>query len=103
MAGLMDAIINPAQTDVLGALDKGRERQATDLAGELLGQTIGGKIGQLARLSPDKALAFAKATGTPLTSKGRIENLMGESEFRKRLNSAFNVFLAAFPCFDPVQ
>jgi hypothetical protein len=77
MAGLIDAIINPAQTDVLGALDKGRERQATDMAGELLAQTLPGKVGDLARLSPDKALKFAELTGIPLTSEGRIKNLMG--------------------------
>jgi hypothetical protein len=75
--GLMAGAINPAQANILGAMDKGRERQANDMAGELLGQTIGGKIGDLARLSPDKALKFAEATGIPTTSMGRIKNLMG--------------------------
>jgi hypothetical protein len=75
--GLMAGAINPAQANILGAMDKGRERQATDMAGEILGNTIGGKIGDLARLSPDKALKFAEATGIPTTSMGRIKNLMG--------------------------
>jgi len=76
-SSLLSGIMNPAQADVLGALDKGKERQATDMAGEILGQTIGGKIGELARLSPDKAIAYAKATNTPIDSMGRIKNLMG--------------------------
>ena len=75
--GLLGGIINPAQTDVLGSLAQGRERQATDLAGELLGQTVTGQIGDLARLSPDKFLKFAEATGTPINSEGRIKNLIG--------------------------
>jgi len=74
---LLSSIINPAQVNVLGALDQGRERQATDLAGDILGQTIGGKIGELAQLSPDKALRLAEATGIPVNSQGRIKNLVG--------------------------
>lgn len=93
--GLMSGIINPAQANVLGALDAGRERQATDMAGEILGQTIGGKIGDLARISPDKALKFAEATGVPLTSQGRIKNLMGINIMGAKLLQAGQIQEAA--------
>ena len=93
--GLMSGIINPAQANVLGALDAGRERQATDMAGEILGQTIGGKIGDLARISPDTALKFAEATGVPLTSQGRIKNLMGVNIMGAKLLQAGQIQEAA--------
>jgi len=75
--GLLAGIMNPAQVDVLGSMDAGRERQATRKAGDLLAESIGGKVGELARLSPDKAMAYAKATNTPIDDMGRVKNLMG--------------------------
>lgn len=77
--GLLNAIINPAQVDVLGALDKGRERQAKDLAGKILSETIGGKIGALSRLSPEMGMKIAKLTNTPTDSKGRMDKLIGSA------------------------
>ena len=75
--GLLAGIMNPAQVDVLGSMDKGRERQANQMAGNMLGDSLGGQIGKLARLSPEKAMAYAKATNTPTDDMGRIQNLMG--------------------------
>ena len=75
--GLLAGIMNPAQVDVLGSMDKGRERQANQMAGNMLGDSLGGQIGKLARLSPEKAMAYAKATNTPTDDMGRIENLIG--------------------------
>ena len=75
--GLLAGIMNPAQVDVLGSMDKGRERQADQMAGNMLGDTLGGQFGKLARVSFDKAMAYAKATNTPTTDMGRIQNLMG--------------------------
>ena len=75
--GLLGGIMNPAQADVLGAMDKGRDRQATAMAGDILGQQIGGQIGALARLDPDKGIALAKITNTPIDDAGRIKNLLG--------------------------
>ena len=86
--GLMSSIINPAQVDALGALDKGRERQATQQAGQILGETFTGKIGALARLSPDKAIALSKAVGIPLDDKGRLNNFMGTAVAANKLVQA---------------
>lgn len=74
---LLAGIANPAQVDVLGAMDKGKERQATDMAGDILGQSIGGQIGKLAKIDPDKAIKVAELTNTPVNDKGRIDNLLG--------------------------
>ena len=80
--------MNPAQADVIGAMDKGRERQATDMAGDILGQTMGGKIGALAKLSPEKALALGQALGIPTNSKGRLDNMIGVTVMGAKLLEA---------------
>ena len=77
MAGLIDAIINPAQADVIGAQQRGQQRADRDLAGEILGQTMTGKLGALATSNPEMALKLAESMGTPITSQGRIDNLKG--------------------------
>ena len=86
--GLLGMIANPAQADVLGAMDKGKQRQATDMAGEILGNTIGGQVGALAKLSPDKAMAMSQALGIPLDSKGRMNNMIGVSVMTGKLLDA---------------
>lgn len=86
--GLQSAIINPAQADVIGAFDAGRERQATGLAGQILGETFTGKIGALARLSPDKAIALSQAVGIPLDDQGRLNNFMGTAVAANKLVQA---------------
>ena len=86
--GLLVAIINPAQADVIGAFDKGRERQATAKAGQILGETFTGKIGALARLDPDKAIALSKAVGIPLDDAGRLNNFMGTAVAANKLVQA---------------
>lgn len=88
MAGILGMIANPAQADVLGAMDKGKQRQATDMAGDILGQTIGGQVGALAKLSPDKALAMSKALGIPTSSKGRMDNMVGVTVMGSKLIQA---------------
>ena len=75
--GLLAGIMNPAQVDVLGSMDKGRERQAKQMAGEILGEQIGGKIGALANLNPEMGIKIAELTNTPINDKGRIDNLLG--------------------------
>ena len=93
--GLLGGIMNPAQTDVLGAMDKGRDRQATRMAGEMLGETMGGKIGALAKLSPDKAMAYAKALNIPLDATGRINKAIGTQVMVTKLLDAGQQDLAA--------
>lgn len=86
--GLLGSIINPAQADVIGAVDAGRERQATGMAGQILGETFTGKIGALARLNPDKAIALSKAVGIPLDDQGRLNNFMGTAVAANKLVQA---------------
>jgi len=75
--GLLGAIANPAQADVLGSLEEGRKSQARDLAGDILGKTQLAGIGRLARLDPEMAINIAKAAGFSLDSKGQRENEFG--------------------------
>jgi hypothetical protein len=74
---VLEGIMGPAQADIMGNMDKGRERQSTDMAGDILGQTMGGQLGALARLSPEKMMVVAEATGIPISSKGRVNAFMG--------------------------
>ena len=76
-SGVLGAIANPAQVDVLGAVAAGRKTQARDLAGEILGQTFTGKLGALAQLDPDTALKLSQSLGIPTDSKGRLDNFKG--------------------------
>lgn len=86
--GLLAGIMNPAQANVIGAMDAGRERQATQKAGDILGESLGGKIGELARLSPDKALKYAQALGIPTDDMGRVKNAMGTNIMAAQLFKA---------------
>ena len=99
---LFDQIANPAQADVVGSYEKGRTRQlgirqddiaesqqqrllslqgrqdqARDMAGEVLGQTIGGRLGDIAALDSETAQEFAKIMDIPISSTGRLKNFMG--------------------------
>lgn len=99
---LLQGIINPAQANIMGAIDKGvarqdadivrqgaaKDRQSTDMAGQILGDTLGGKLGALARMSPDKAMKMAELLGIPTTSKGRLENMMGVTMMGTQLLNA---------------
>lgn len=82
---LLAGIMNPAQANVLGALDKGRERQATAMAGDILGKELGGQLGELANLSPEKAIEVAKLTNTPITDAGRVKALLGTTIMTSQL------------------
>jgi len=86
MAGILGMIANPAQADVLGAMDKGRERQANKMAGDILSKTMSGQIGALAKLDPDKAIALDKALGTD--SKSRREAMIGDAIMATKLIDA---------------
>jgi hypothetical protein len=87
-SGLLGQIANPAQADIIGAMDKGKDRQATDMAGQILGDTLGGKVGALAKLSPDKAMAMAEALGIPTNSQGRMNNMIGVTVMGTKLLQA---------------
>lgn len=86
--GIFDAIVNPAQADVLGAVRAGRQQQAQDLAGDILGSTFTGKLGALARIDPDKALSLSKEFGIPTTSKGRFDSFVGSAVAANQLVQA---------------
>ena len=79
MAGLADAILNPTQVNVPGALDKGRKRQAELMANKILGETMGGKIGALAKLDAGKAAELSKTLGIATTDKGRLDAMVGDA------------------------
>jgi len=46
------------------------------------------KIGALARLSPDKAIALSEAVGIPLDDQGRLNNFMGTAVAANKLVQA---------------
>ena len=88
---LLDQLTNPARANIPGALqqrnqlllqknqlqDQQRQGQARDLAGQVLGETFAGKLGELAGIAPDKALQLAQILGIPPDSKGRFNNMIG--------------------------
>ena len=84
--GLLAGIMNPAQVDVLGSMDKGRERQAKNMAGDILSQTMAGKLGALAKLDPDTAIKLQGALGTQ--NKERLNNMIGVSVMASKLYDA---------------
>ena len=75
--GLLGGIMNPAQADVLGAMDKGKKRQALEMAGEIMGQTQYGKLGALYRTDVELGDKVANALGIPKGATGRIEAMKG--------------------------
>ncbi len=77
--GILGMIANPAQADALGAVQAGRQQAATDMAGDILGRTLGGQIGALAKIDYKKGLALANSLGVPASSKGRMDNMIGVS------------------------
>ncbi len=84
--GLFQAIINPAIANVPGAVAAGeqqadvrQQRQARDLAGEVLGETFTGKLGALARLDPDTALRISREFGIDPSSRGRFNSFIGSA------------------------
>lgn len=71
---LLTGIANPAIADISGARSRGRargqaitdRRQAGEikrLSGEILSNTFPGKLGELGRLAPEKAIGLANALG----------------------------------------
>ena len=74
---LLDSIVNPAQADVVGAMDEGKKRQALDLAGEIMGETQYGKLGALYRTDVGLGDKVATALGIPTNATGRINAMKG--------------------------
>jgi hypothetical protein len=83
--GLLDAIANPTLADIPAAFEKRDKKQAMDMAGEILGSTVQGKLGALFNKDPILAMKVAKATGTPTDSKGRMDHLIGTIKFANKL------------------
>ena len=83
--GLLDAIANPTLADIPAAFEKRDKKQAMDMAGEILGSTVQGKLGALFNKDPDLAMKVAKATGTPTDSEGRMNHLIGTIKFANQL------------------
>ena len=75
--GLLGGIMNPAQADVIGAMDKGKKRQALEMAGEIMGQTQYGQLGALYRTDVELGDKVANALGIPKGAKGRIDAMKG--------------------------
>ena len=95
--GLFNIIANPQIANVAGAQQLGRQQaqqnqlfqqkqqqlaqqqQANALAGQVLNQTIGGKLAsngfdELARNDPKQAMEIAQGLGIPLDQPGRVNN-----------------------------
>lgn len=74
---LLGAITNPAQVDVLGSLDKGKERRGRELAGQILGQTQFGQLGALLETSPELGLKVMESQGIPANSTEMFNHWKG--------------------------
>jgi hypothetical protein len=82
--GVLSGIMNPAIADVSGSFQAGRQtginQETQRIAGELLGQTFGGQLGQLGKLNPDSALKIAEATGIPVGSEAATKKWIGDTQ-----------------------
>lgn len=89
MADILQGIANPAIANVPGAIasgrqarigreDRGREEETRRLAGDILKKTMGGKLGNLGKVSPKVAVELSQALGIPLNEKDRIQSMMGD-------------------------
>ena len=84
--GLLGAIANPATADVTGAIALGQQRAAErgqrerdKLAGDLLANTLTGKIGSNVDLDPRVRLSVAKEFGIDPSVKGRLDSFVGSA------------------------
>lgn len=79
--GLLQNIGNPQIADIPGKFrlgqQQGREDKSRELAGEILGATLGGKLGDLSKVDPKAALFLAEKTGIPANDKQRQEAFVG--------------------------
>lgn len=96
LSNVLQGIANPAIADIPGAIGRGQDRRiagenqqmALDdrqkkadidaMLGEILGATVGGKIGALGKVDPSAALELSKALEIPLNAKQRMESMLGD-------------------------
>ena len=86
---LLNAIANPARANIPAAMELGRQNQSRQLQGEIMGdvskngidsilsETMQGKLGRLAKLSPEKHKALYEQLEIPQGSKGRLDHMIG--------------------------
>lgn len=116
--GLFNIIANPQIANVAGAVQLGQQQSQQNqlfqqqqqqfqqqqeqlsnqqrvqkLAGEVLGQTLGGKLAgdgfdELVRLDPKTAIAIAEGLGVPLNQPGRIKNLFGTAQMAETIGKS---------------
>jgi hypothetical protein len=81
---ILAGIMNPAIADTGAAFRTGQQRginqETQRITGELLGQTFGGKLGQLGKLNPDAALQLANATGIPVGQEAQQKKWLGDTQ-----------------------
>ena len=84
MADLLSGIINPLIADPAAGFRAGQQRGeakiAEGLVGDVLGQTFGGKLGELGKIDPNAALELSKVLGIPTTSEGRLKKFVGDTQ-----------------------
>lgn len=100
--GLLGAIANPQQANVVGQFQLGQQQglqqeqqefalqqqqqqiakqeEVNRLASEILGQTTGGKLAELANVDPQVAIQIAQGLGIPLDQPGRLKNIFGTAQ-----------------------
>ena len=95
MSSVLAGISDPAVVDVGAAMDRGRTRRAdrkmrrvNEMAGKILSETLGGKLGSLAELDPTKAIQVAQALDIPVGETARIQSMMGDIQIAANLYEA---------------
>lgn len=91
LAGISD----PAIADVSGAMQKGKAAGVNEMAGEILSQTVGGRLGALGKHDPAKMVAIAQALGIPINAKERQQSMIGDIQVAASLLEAGHVNEAA--------
>ena len=78
----LNSISNPMIADIGGAMESGRQKRKTRLSdemiGEILNNTVGGKLGSLAKIDPEKAMGLAQALEIPVGQTSRLQSMVGD-------------------------
>lgn len=84
MQGVLQGIMNPEVADIAGGLRRGGERRQQNLSQEMVGnilkETIGGKLGSLGEIDPQAAIGLAEAFQIPVGQEDRIKSMFGDAQ-----------------------
>lgn len=84
MQGVLQGIMNPEVADIAGGLRRGgalrQQNLSQEMVGNILKETIGGKLGSLGEIDPQAAIGLAEAFQIPVGQEDRIKSMFGDAQ-----------------------